>query len=126
MGGNQCVALAWAAGNENRTDIGDRHAQIAQPPNQLRSRELFQRVVAISGVGVDLGWFQESDLVVVPQCLDTQAGHGGEASDADGAGHVVLRWAGAAPLGSGRSGQYWGAVLSMMNEVTILPSRTRM
>ena len=117
MGGNQCVALAWAAGNENRTDIGDRHAQIAQPPNQLRSRELFQRVVAISGVGVDLGWFQESDLVVVPQRFDTQMRHGGETTNADGAAHGVLRWVVC---------QYLGAVLLMMNRVTILPSRTRM
>ena len=29
VSGNQCVALAWATGDQDRTDIGDRHAQIA-------------------------------------------------------------------------------------------------
>jgi len=33
---------------------------------------------------------------------------------------------GRSPLGSGRSGQYWGAVFLMTNKVTILPSRTLM
>ena len=53
-----------------------------------RPRKLFQCVIPIAGVRVDLGRFQQSDLVVVPQRFDTQVGHRGEASDTDGAVHA--------------------------------------
>lgn len=99
VGGDQGVAFAAAACNQDRADTGDGHAQIAEPSNQLRGRELLQCVVPIPGVRVNLGRFQQPDLVVVPQCFDTQVGHGGEASDADRADHDVLRWAGPLPIG---------------------------
>jgi hypothetical protein len=88
VGRYQRVAGPGVGGGQDGLHVGDGHAQIPQAADDLGRRDLLRPVVPVAGVRVDLGRFQQADLVVVAQRLDAQVRHPGEVPDRDSQVHT--------------------------------------
>jgi hypothetical protein len=57
---------------QQRPDLLQRQAELLQRKNAVEPRQLPDAVVAIAGLGIDMGGLQQSELVVEPQlpCRD--------------------------------------------------------
>ncbi len=79
--GDERVAGGHVGCAEHRLDIVDRHAQVAEPPDHLGRRDLGGVVVPKPGLGTHVDRLEESDPVVVAQCLHAELGHAREVAD---------------------------------------------
>ena len=75
------VPRLQVGGDEHRPDRVKRHAQVAQPPDDLGGNHLGRVVGAVAGERVDGGGLQDAHVVVVPERLHAQVGHPGELAD---------------------------------------------
>src|SRR5207237_5231443 len=66
------VDIGGGAVGEQRLDLRERHIDRAEQGNQLSSRQLSLRVVAIPGPRIDRCWDQQSEGVVVAQLARCQ------------------------------------------------------
>jgi hypothetical protein len=57
------------------------HLEVTEASDDLRDRDLGERVAAVARARIDGGGLEQADLVVVPQRLDAEVGDAGEVSD---------------------------------------------
>ncbi len=81
MGGDERVTGVGVRGGEHGVDFVHGHVQVAEPPDDLSGGDLVGGVAAIPGTGVDVGWFEQADAVVVAQGFHAQVGRPGEVTD---------------------------------------------
>lgn len=65
MGGDDRGAGPGVVGAQERLDVGDGHAQGAEPADDVRMVDLAGVVEAVTGAGVDMGRFENADVVIV-------------------------------------------------------------
>ena len=90
VGGDQRVAGGRVRCGQHRLDLGDRHLQIPQAPDDLRGRDLPGRVVAVARVRVHRGRLEQPDLVVVAQRLDAEMSSAGEIAHGEACCHLAI------------------------------------
>ena len=62
-------------------DLLQRHAEVAQPADDLRGRDLTGPVQPVTGRRIDVRRLQQAYLVAMTRRLDAQVGHPGEVAD---------------------------------------------
>ena len=67
----------------------DRHVEVAEAPDGLGGRHLIGAVVPVSAGRIDVGGFEEPDVVIVPQRLHAEVRHLRELADGEARGHVA-------------------------------------
>jgi hypothetical protein len=81
VSGDLPVARGDVGGRQDRSDRVERHAQVAQPPDDLSRGHLVGAVKPVAGVRVDRGRLKDAHVVVVMQRLHAQVRHSGELAD---------------------------------------------
>jgi hypothetical protein len=66
---------------EQLADLPQGHVQLPEAVDDLGGRHLVEGVVAVPGLRVDVGWFEQARFVVAAQRLDAQVGDPGELPD---------------------------------------------
>ena len=79
--GDDRVARGHVRRLQHGPDLLQRHAQVAQPADDLRGRDLTRPVQPVTSRRVDVRRLQQAYLVVMTQRLDAQVGHPGEVAD---------------------------------------------
>lgn len=51
---------------QQRLDVGNGHAESAEPADDVRIIDLAGVVEAVAGVRIDVSWFENPDVVIVP------------------------------------------------------------
>ena len=89
VGGNELGPSRLIGSPEYGADVVERHAEIPEPSDHLRDRELVARVSAVAGDRIDVCGFEQADPVVVAQGLHAEEGDPGEVADGQRASHVA-------------------------------------
>jgi hypothetical protein len=79
--GDELITSGQVGGGDDDVNLFQRHIERAEPADDLGGRDLVGAIPAVSGVGVDIGRFQQADAVVVAQRLDVQVRCAGEVPD---------------------------------------------
>ena len=66
MRDHQLVPGWHVRGLQHILDLVKRHAEVPEPADYLRDRHLTGLIEAVAGCRIDLGRFQQPDVVVVP------------------------------------------------------------
>jgi len=88
--GDKGVAGRRVRCGQHCLDVGDRHLQVAQPPDDLRGRDLPGRVIPVARARVDRGRLEQPHLVVVAQCLDAEVSRAGEVAHREPCCHQAI------------------------------------